>query len=240
MRRFLLLCCIVVCALHVAYGTTHASTTISIAQADRTYTYTLRSHATLNGILRQAPAIIVIEHADKLFVQSVRQAASELRTLYTSSQAHIIILHADMLFVSVLRNAGSDAQSIYRALQARPLIQHADTQYVPLLAQAPSGLQPIVRALQARIVIQHADTQYVPALVPLVLDGGIPTSTIAARIAFATPIPTLHAPLSESTPTPTILQIPTESPKAKPSQSPVLYVPTHVVMTPTATVERTP
>jgi hypothetical protein len=178
MWRMTLSLCIVCTALLLTSRVTQSATTIPVSNADKVYHYTLRQNTTLNTTLANAPATILVEGA-RLFSINFQLSPTALQSIYTTLHAQIFVDSADMQFIPSLTIAPTALQSIYTTLQARIFVDHADAQFVPVLTQASANLQAIYSALQARIYVGHADAQFVPVLIPIILDNGVPTGTVA-------------------------------------------------------------
>ena len=156
-----------------------------------------------------AATSLTVTSADKTYTYTLRRDTT-LHSIVTSTPLQLFVEGAQPYAV-FFRLAPADLRTIYTTLQARIFVDHADAHMIPALVQAPSVLQSIYTTLQARIFVDHADAQFVPVLVPIILDNGIPTGTVARNGTVGTPTSTIHA-RQQVTATPTT--VPTDMPQS--------------------------
>lgn len=223
MWRNILFISVLIGTLFISQSRTEAATAITVSGANKVYSYTMVRNATLSTIVSGAPTQLFVESA-KQYAVFFRAAPTDLRTIYTTLEARIFVDHADRQLVPVLMRAPATLQAIYTTLEARIFVDHADRQFVPVLTQAPTTLQAIYTTLAARIFVDHADAQFVPVLVPIILDNGVPTGTVARG-----------ATQPDQTPRPSMTSTPTATPSVEarvaPSDSPVPTITAHDVAT---------
>jgi hypothetical protein len=148
----------------------------------------------------QAATSITVSGANKVYSYGLRRDAT-LHSIMTSTPTQLFVEGAKQYAIT-FRLAPADLRTIYTTLQARVFVDHADRQFTPILRKAPTTLQSIYTNLQARIFVDHADAQFVPVLVPIILDNGVPTGTVARNGAVGTPTSTIQARM-QLTATPT-------------------------------------
>jgi len=156
-----------------------------------------------------AATSVTVTSADKTYTYTLRRDTA-LHSIVTSTPLQIFVEGAQQYAV-FFRLAPADLRTIYTTLQARIFVDHADAHMIPALVQAPSALQSIYTTLLARIFVDHADAQFVPVLVPIILDNGVPTGTVARNGTIGTPTATIQA-RQQLTATPT--GMPTDAPQS--------------------------
>lgn len=139
----------------------------------------------------QAATSITVSGASKVYSYGLRRN-STLHSIMTSTSIQLFVEGAQPYAIT-FRLAPPDLRTIYTTLQAHVFVDHADKQFTPILSKAPTTLQSIYTTLQARIFVDHADAQFVPVLVPIILDNGVPTGTVARNGVTGTPTATIHA-----------------------------------------------
>lgn len=180
----------------------------------------------------EAATTITVTGANKVYSYAMR-GNTTLNTIVSGAPTHVFVESAKQ-YVVFYKVAPADLRTIYTTLQARIFVDHANKQFTPLLIKAPTTLQAIYTTLAARVFVDHADAQFVPVLVPIILDNGVPTGTVArgATQPDQTPRPSMT-----STPTAT----PTVEERVVPSESPVPTVTladsATTTIEPTATIE---
>lgn len=176
----------------------------------------------------EAATAITVSGANKVYSYTMVRNAT-LSTIVSGAPTQLFVEGAKQYAV-FFRSAPTDLRTIYTTLQARIFVDHANKQFTPLLIKAPTTLQAIYTTLAARIFVDHADAQFVPVLVPIILDNGVPTGTVARG-----------ATQPDQTPRPSMTSTPTATPSVEarvaPSDSPVPTVTAHEVDT--MTVEPT-
>lgn len=183
----------------------------------------------------QAAASITITGANKVYSYGLRRNTT-LHSIVTSTPLQLFVEGAQQYAV-FFRLAPADLRTIYSALQARVFVDHADRQFTPILINAPAALQSIYTTLQARIFVDHADAQFVPVLVPIILDNGVPTGTVARNGAIGTPTATIQS-RQQLTATPTT--VPSDAPQPATPVTDAITPSGTIISTSTTNISTTP